>query len=105
MKNGPNGSQYKYVDAIKDMKVEELMAVKIDGSLAKDGGGISGSLIKRLRIQYSDDTPADAPPTFVLKWADFQQIDHPCGARYLLSSNNMHLADGFRIEDKFFNVL
>ncbi|KAJ9466809.1 hypothetical protein DIPPA_34139 [Diplonema papillatum] len=61
---------------LDDVAIEQLSAPNIDGASRADGGGISGSRIVRLRLQYaagSPKLPGDAE-TLVMKWTSFPHV-------------------------------
>ena len=95
---------------VTSVKVEELMGLRADGTEVSDGGGISGSSIKRVHITYASSSSSgsgvgDAPPpsSLVLKFSDFTKVELGFLSRLLGELGGFRLTGSFRTEDRFFN--
>ena len=56
--------------------VEQMTAPNVDGVLRKDGGGVSGSRIVRLKLTYEEggNRLPDGADTLVMKWTSFKKV-------------------------------
>ena len=87
-------------ERVTGVRVEEVVAMTGSGKEKPDGGGASGSEVKRIVLEYGKNRAPDDPETLIVKLTNCPGLpSYPMAIRVVLFALDIRASYGCRLED------